>query len=290
MLSPITQLFEKSLGKEKADAVRSKMMPTIEKIYFKITDKARDTDGERKVIQEFLTSYLEAIASIDSQDVADVTQPTQTMQVEEITPDKQFEGDLEDDDLEEIGQPKETGKIERDLAELGEDEILDVKEEESTKVLPDTIFKKAYETMMLSGGDEKVMKREMKRMLQEFEHDLHLAFYLARKRFKETKITQLPKLRDGMRNVNTEVLEVKQREYLTYNKGKNKGKQKKILTRFVVSDIEGGEGVVYLFEDRGTWIQEGMKIQISKGYVKTFDFSKETALAIGNKGNVYIVV
>ena len=38
VLYPITQLFEKKLGKERADAVKKKMMPTIEKIYLKHTN------------------------------------------------------------------------------------------------------------------------------------------------------------------------------------------------------------------------------------------------------------
>jgi len=35
VLRPISRIFEKRLGKEKAEAVKKKMMPTIEKIYLK---------------------------------------------------------------------------------------------------------------------------------------------------------------------------------------------------------------------------------------------------------------
>ena len=276
VLSPITQLFEKRLGKEKAEAVQSRMMPTIEKIYSKITDKRpRSGEGERQVMQEFLTSYLEAIESIEQPG----SDGTAAYQVEEVEPSLE-------EDLEEVGRVKAVGKIDRESLELVEEETLEPGEAAVAHKLPDSIFKKAYETMMLSDGDERVMRKEMKRMLQEVERDVRLAFHLARKHFKETRITQLPKLRDGMRNINTEVLNVQQREHIEYPKGK----QKKLLTRLVVSDAEGGEGVVYLFDDRGAWIQEGMEIRMVRGHVKSFEFSSETALTIGKKGNVYIVV
>jgi len=37
VLRPITQIFERRLGKERAEMVKSKMMPSIEKIYQKAT-------------------------------------------------------------------------------------------------------------------------------------------------------------------------------------------------------------------------------------------------------------
>ena len=45
-----------------------------------------------------------------------------------------------------------------------------------------------------------------------------------------------------------------------------------------------------LFDNRGFGIKSNVKIKFVKGYVKTFDFSSETALTISSKGNVYIVL
>lgn len=279
VLAPIRQLFEKRLGKKKAEAVRSKMMPTIEKIYLKATGKTaqKEARGEREVIQEFLTSYLEAISSVETH-----TPGEAMLQVEEVDT-----GQAPMEELEEVSRPQEVEKIQEELGHLEAEESLEIQEEAKIEELPDSVFKKAYEIMMLSGGNEKVMRREMRRMVKGLERDVKLAFQLAKHKFKETKITHLTKLKNGMRNVNTEALEVKQVESLEYPKTK---KQKSVFTRLVVSDEEGSEAVVYLFDDRGAWIQQNMRVRIVKGHVKTFKFSGETALTIGTKGNVYIVV
>ncbi len=167
-----------------------------------------------------------------------------------------------------------------DYAEIKEEEIIE-------KNLPDSFFKKAYETMMLANGDEDVMKREMKRMLSEADKDIKLAFRLAKDRFKERKITDITNIKDGMRNINTDVLLVSEIEAMEYQKSK---KVKAILTRAIVADEMGNEGVLYLFDDRGDGLTPQMKIKIIKGHAKTFDFSGETALTVGKKGNVYIVL
>ena len=57
-----------------------------------------------------------------------------------------------------------------------------------------------------------------------------------------------------------------------------------------VSDEDGNEGLVYLFDDRGTPIRPGMRVKIEKGYARTFDFSGETALTVSKKGLLYIVL
>lgn len=277
VLSPITQLFEKSLGKERAEAVRHRMMPTIEKLYRKSTDApvhTRDNERERKVIQEFLTSYLEAISTIDSLGSGG------TLQVQEI-PHEGME-----EELEEVGHPREVEKIEREMVLLETEQGEEEQEETALRELPETLFKKAYETMMLSGGDDKVMRREMRRMMRDLERDVKLAFHLARKRFRETKIMHLTKLRDGMRNVNSEVLQVRQMEKIQYPKGK----QMYLLTRLVLLDDAENEAVLYLFDNRGGEIREGMRIKLVRGQVKTFVFSGETALTLGKKSQVYIVI
>ena len=123
-------------------------------------------------------------------------------------------------------------------------------------------------------------------MMRDAIRDIKMAYNLAKKKFKELKITQLTKIKDGLRNVNTDVLTVSNVENIEYPKGR----EKKVATRLIVKDEEENEGIFYLFDNRGLGIQPGVKIKIVKGYVKTFDFSNETALTISSKGNVYIVL
>ena len=130
------------------------------------------------------------------------------------------------------------------------------------------------------------MKDEMKRILLNTERDLKLAFGLAKRKFKETKITHLTKIKDGMRNVNTDLLHVKSVERLEYDQKR----AKKELTRVVLEDAEGSEGILYIFDERGSWLRYGMNIKIVKGYVKNFKFSGETGLTISKSGNIYIVL
>ncbi len=282
ILSPITQLFEKRLGKQKADQVKSKMMPTIEKVYMK--SKTRGSGGEngKQAIQEFLTSYLEAISDIES--IAPHDTPGEIGHVETVNSGEVLKAT---DELEVVSkQGADLTLVNRELVEIENQERKETKEDEALESLPETVFKRAYETMLASGGDERVMQRELKRMARELEYDVKLAYNLAKKRFRETKITHITKIKNGTRNVNTDLLTVKSIE----NKEYKKGREEKTYTRVLVEDEKENEGVAYLFDSRGSWLKPGMKIKIVKGYVKIFDFSKETAIAITKKGNVYIVL
>ncbi|MBN2477737.1 hypothetical protein JXB01_00420, partial [Candidatus Micrarchaeota archaeon] len=91
------------------------------------------------------------------------------------------------------------------------------------------------------------------------------------------------KLKDRMRNIRTDNLTVKTKEEFELKK------RKKIteVIRLVVDDPEGNEGVVYLFDGTGKKIAEGDTIIIEKGAVKSI--GGETALTLGNNGNVYVV-
>ncbi len=291
ILSPISRIFEKSLGKEKAEKVKQRMMPSIEKLYKNTSQRGKMKTEEhgRKAIQEFLTNYLEAISGVDENGdvivaegtaVAEVTEPA-TGPVPEIAPEPGVE-------LDEVGtKEKNVDRISAEIMEVEADDYAEIKEEEGLERLHDSFFKKAYETMMLSNGDEDLMRKEMKRMLSDSEKDIKLAFKLAKDRFKERKITNITKVTDGMRNINTDVLMVKEIETLKYQKSK---RVRAIATRAIINDEDGNEGVLYLFDDRGDVLKPGMKIKVVKGYAKTFDFSGETALTIGKKGNVYIVL
>lgn len=286
VLSPITSIFERRFGKEKAEKVKTKMMPAIEKIYQKSVNRKADNDSGRKAMQEFLTSYLEAVSDIATMDdPEDIEQPEIeiTEESQEFEIHEEFPGELEA-----VGNAdKKVDMISKEINEVEQEELAEQDEIKNFDKLPNTVFKKAYETMMLSDGDEDTMRKEMKRVTKNMENDIKLAYQLAKKKFKETNITHLTKLKDRMRNVNTDVLNVTDIEHLDYKKSK---KQTSVVTRIIVKDLEGNEGVLYLFDDRGKPIKEGMELKVVKGFVKTFDFSNETALTIGKKGNVYIVL
>lgn len=290
VLEPIAMLFEKRLGKEKGDRVREKMMPAIERIYQKsvMPESEKSDESGRKAMQEFLTSYLEAVSDVGQIGPA---APEPAAQGGENAGEKDGEFEVHEefsDELEEIGtKEKRFEVVGKEISEIEAAEEIEQKQESVLGKLPDTVFKKAYEAMMLSDGDDDIMKREMERAMKNAKHDVKLAYVLARKKFKETDITHLTKVRNGMRNVNTEDLVVKEVENKEYDRTK---KMKDVVTRMVVNDAEGDEGVVYLFDGRGSQVKPGMRIRVIKGYVKTFEFSGETALTISKKGNVYIVL
>lgn len=304
VLRPITRIFEKRLGKEKAEAVKSKMMPTIEKIYLNSvqhqSSKKKSDESGRKAMQEFLTSYLEVISDIDqiggaSQHAEAPEEPAHEPAEARPTVESAREPPEETKEvreplageLEEVGRETKLDNVSSEIVGVETQESVEIREEEEIAKLPDTFFKKAYETMMLSGGDDELMHREMKKMLQDAEREITLAFKLAKRKFKEIKITNITKIRDGMRNINTEPLVVKSVENLQYQKTK---RQAATLTRVLVNDETGNEGVIYLFDGRGTELKPQMHVKVVRGMAKSFDFSGETALVLGKKGNVYIVL
>jgi len=312
VLRPITQIFERRYGKEKAEMVRSKMMPSIEKIYQKAhsqqSGKKQSKESGRKVMQEFLTSYLEVISDLDrinGDPIGDIHPSDSPPPEEAPTPDapavpeaevprrphthapKAETEDALSAELEVVGRSARIDNLSLEIASVESQEMVELKEQQEIEHLPDTFFKKAYEVMMLSNGDEDIMKQEMERMIVDAQREIGLAFRMAKKRFKETKITNITNLQDGMRNVNSDNLTVKSVENMEYQKTKSK---RETLTRLLVNDEAGNEGVVYLFDSRGQTLAPGMRINVVKGIAKTFDFSGETALALGKKGNVYIVL
>ncbi|MEK6981292.1 MAG: HEAT repeat domain-containing protein [Candidatus Micrarchaeota archaeon] len=295
VLAPITKLFEKKLGKLRADAVKNKMMPTIEKVYMKTTaNMHQDSENGRKAIQEFLTGYMEAISDLDSFTATDTTTPAET--------GYQTDKDLQEQIEQHLGQPKQL-RLEEEIGSLTTEqknvslvanEIENIEKKDSEELqakqmyasAPQSVFQRAYETMLASGGDDKLMQREMKRLTKESEQDVKLAYNLARDKFKEIKITNLTKIKNGMRNINTELLNVLEVQNITYPKGK----EKKEAVRLKVVDEDENEAIVFMFDDRGKWIQKGMNIKITRGFAKTFDFSKETAITVSSKGNIDIIL
>lgn len=308
MLRPITQIFEKRLGKEKAEFAKTKLMPSIEKVYQKAHQqqgsKKKNEESGRKVMQEFLTNYLEVMSDLDRIGGPGIARSEITLQPTHSTPEQHKEAEPQQPpeassveehaasdeisgELGQVGKSAELDRASEEFASLELRELEELKEREEIEHLPDTFFKKAYEAMMLSNGDEDIMTQEMNRMVEDARREIGLAFRMAKKRFKEQKITNITKIRDGMRNINTDILLVKNVDNAEYKKTK---KTQAIYTRVIVNDEVGNEGVVYLFEDRGLALKAGMRIKLIKGQAKTFEFSGETALTIGKKGNVYIVL
>jgi hypothetical protein len=330
VLQPIDHLFEKYFGKTKAEAVKGKMMPTIEKIYNRslTTKPSEAAHTGRTAMQEFLTSYLDAISDIDiitdgssSMTVAEVAAPQENVGFVEPKTDSRAEPKpqlsheahhkydhkhqsveesqlrLEDDvkaeeaslhELDLVGSGTKHHDANKTIDEMKALELQEQPEpSDQVEKLPSTYLKRAYEVMMLSGGDDDMMKKEMRRMLKDTERDLRLAFTAAKKKYKETNLAHLTKLKEGMGIVNTDLLEVKSAENLSYTVKKGGDVQ---FCRIVATDEEGNEGVVYLLDRNGEWLKPGMKIKIIKGQVKSFSQTGETAISVGKKGNIYIVL
>jgi len=288
VLRPITQIFERRLGKERAEMVKTKMMPSIEKIYLKATSQHHGTrkqedESGRKVMQEFLTSYLEVMSDLDSIAGGSTSHSN-------VLPPPEPGGKPDEPqpvELEVVGKGTVMDKASSEMAALELQETEDLKEHEDIRQLPDTFVKKAYEVMMLSNGDDDIMHKEMDRMIADSQRDIGLAFRLAKNRFKENKLTNITKIKNGMRNINTDVLVVKSAENVEYQKTK---KAKDTGTRVIVNDETGNEGVLYIYDGRGVSLRAGMKVKVSGGYAKSFEAASETVIVVRNKGNVYIVL
>lgn len=275
LLHPIELIFEKRLGKN-SEVVKKKMMPSLERVYLKAINKSTPSvsDSERKeAVQEFLTTYLDAISDVNSiSDKIEITEPVDSLEALEHVSSK---ASLDGAHVETIIKEVDTVTSEPN-EEIGHEKFLEN--------VPDSMFKKAYEIMMYSGGDSKLMKKEMRRMIKNTERDIKLAFKLAHDKFKENKVTKLTEIKERMRNVITDDLVIVSKETIEFKKPRSS----KFALRFLVQDPQGNEGVLYLFEGRGENLSEGMKIKIHKGYVKVIN--DETALTIASKGSVYIVV
>lgn len=289
MLRPIEMLFEKKLGKEKAEEIKKRMMPTIEKMYMKAMNQGEgESEESTKAVQEMLSGYLDVVAGseelkegiaeeekeLEQQSLADELGLVSTKEVKPEAVFKEAEmGALED---EAIITEEPTAEERWMLEKPGGDGASER-----------TVFKLAFDTMMASKGDEKVMKCAMKKMLKNTEDQIKMAFDVAKKRYTEINITDITELKSGMRNISTGTLYVKNMEHKEYQRTKTK---KDTFTRIVVADQEGNEGVIYLFEQRGEPIRPGMRLKLEKGFAKTYDWSGETAMTVSKKGRIYIIL
>ena len=309
MLKPLHQLMEKKLGKEKAEAMKTKMMPTLEKIYLKAVGKNGHVNEEKgKAVQEMLTDYLDVISGAETHVISDEGEakgqkPTvpeneaeDAPEPEDAPPEAEVEtGPGSGMELERVGTKEpEMGRAARELEEAAAESEVEALEPQELREEKEegtggagTMFKLAFDTMMTSDGDEDVMKRAMENMVKNAEEEIKLAFRVAKEKYKQLNITHLTELKSGMKRVNTVPLLVKTIEHREWQRTK---KNKDTFTRLLVADDEGNEGVIYLFDNRGAIVKEGMKIKIENGFAKTFAFAGETALTISKKGNAYIIL
>jgi hypothetical protein len=301
MLRPIEKIFEKKLGKEKAEEIKRRMMPTIEKMYIKAM--SRDKVGAKsggegaKAVQEMLSEYLDMVAGGEDAPVAEGAEASAAEGGESAQKEAGQQSLADELGLvgakelkpEAVFKEAELGALEDEAAlegELSPEEKWMV-EKPGESAAGDTMFKLAFDTMMASKGDDKVMRTAMKKLIKNTEDQIKMAFDVAKKRYTEVNITNITELKSGMRNVNTGTLYVKSMEHRDYQRTKTK---KDTFTRLVVADQEGNEGVVYLFDERGAPIRPGMRLKVEKGFAKTFDWSGETAMTVSKKGRVYIIL
>ncbi len=279
-MEQIEQLVDQKLAKT-APLVKKRMLPKIKRLLSRAA-KARAED----TLQAMLPQYLEVVSKIKKINTEEPGEEEEKGESENLAPQDRGESDAElaKPQLEEIGSAIKEEQIAKEV-----EEILEWEEEPEVPLTLEgkDIYSRLANVMIISGGDEKALNEEVKRIRKRFEEELKAAIRLAKKRFKKHNITKLSMLRDGMRNVNTTVLIVKEVKRGTYQKSKRKVEK---YVRILVEDEGGVEGVIYLFGERGEQIKPGMKVKVEKGVAKTFAFSGETAITIPKKGNIYIVV
>ncbi|RME79385.1 MAG: HEAT repeat domain-containing protein [Methanobacteriota archaeon] len=257
VLEPIYKIFkEKFKNEKKAKRAMDSFVSTL------IKDKKPTT-------QEVLTAYMESIESINPNGDLDIRHMK-----EELT-------DIVGNDIKEELIGKEAEDVEKDeLFTIEEKKVVEMGSEGSP-----SIFKMLYDQFMALEGDDKLMKKQLKLFESFFKKQAELAYKIAKKKFKEIKLTDISNIKDGMRGITTDLLEVVDVRHLAYQKTK---KKQEVYTRVVLKDEEGKEGVLYLFDGRGKLITKGMMLKLEKAKAKTFKFSQETALTVDKRGRVIV--
>ena len=248
ILEPIEKAFVKALGKEKAKKLMPKLMPKLFKAY----------SSHEKKFQTAITQYLETIG--------------------EETEEPSIE-------IEEVGTGEKVD-IAKEAMLVEVDDLFTIEEKKLIEETNPSFFRMLYDVMLLSGGDERALNAQAKKLKKFLESQINLALKLAKKKFKEVKLTDISKIKNGMKNITTGPLFVVDVSHREYPKTKTK---KAVYTRVVVRDEEGKEGVIYLFDNRGKFIKPGMRIKVERGKAKTFKFSGETAITVDKRGKVIAI-
>ncbi|MEM4295793.1 MAG: hypothetical protein QXI89_00845 [Candidatus Anstonellales archaeon] len=299
---PLNELFEgvsfsggqesKKKDEEKAEkqASEPRIIEPIKNIFLqKYKDEKKATKALEQFIsnikrekeptaQNVLTAYIETRAFESKEDTNNV--------IKELIEEKAGEKNKEGIDIEVIGHDVKTENIQKEAQEVEDDYLF--KEEkkmiEDLSAYPPTPFKIAYDELMALNGDEKLMKKQADMLVNVFKKQVELAYKIVKKRFKQIKLTDISEIKDGMKGITTDLLEVIEVKHLSYKDGK----KEKLFTRVMLRDANGKEGILYLFDGRGQFLKPGMKISLEKAKAKTFKFSNETALTLDKRGRAYI--
>ena len=316
VLEPIFRIFMRKLGdKKKAEKAMDNFMQKLKKI--KVNTKTASQTETLKAYKESFVDYIEhinpinnkvnnkevntsAISNTDTtQSKRIVTKASQNIIQNAIgktqTVSSGFEvlEDKQDKELQLIGSSMmdvDSDQLSKESAEIDNEDFFTIEEKKAIDVaglIPKTVFKMAYDNFIALEGDEKLMKKQAELLQKYVKKEVDLAYSIAKKKFKEIKLTDISNIKNGMRNINTDLLEVIKVQNIRYFEGK-RVKKEMLATRVLLKDLQGKEGVLYLFEDRGKYLQPGMKITLEKAKAKLFKFSDETALTVDKRGKVKI--
>lgn len=284
MLDPLQKEFEKSMGKEKAEELKPKLF----ELAFMHKDKS--------TFQNLLTHVMNLYTVQKAEKPETKEEKIAAQQEERALEEKAVQQEkLEQEKKESMGLEQAAftsapsnviEKIGDEAEELSRDSLFSEEEKKVIEEGDPSIIKMAYDSMMIS-DDEKLIEHQRDTMKKWLDHQVDVAFKLARRNFKEVKITDISNIKDGWKNISTDLLQVKKVEHREYMK--SKVAEKRIYTRITAVDPEGKEGIIYLFEGRGALIHEGMSIRLEKAKSKTFKFSGETVLTVDKRGKVYAV-
>lgn len=259
MLEPIERILEKSLGKDRASKLKNKIMPQI----IKSSEKEKQKQG-KGIMQEVLLAYLEEIG------VQSLEKPK--------SKDK--------DEIQQISSTNENAVImEKEIEEARSDKYFTVEHKSDEEELDNSmkpVFQLALNTF-LESENEAIMKKQMENIKKFFNKQIEIAFKIAKDRLKKRKIVHITNIKDGMRRIYTDLLTIKSINKVSFQKSKRK---REVITRVVVVDSEGDEGVIYLLDNRGEGLKEGMKVRVEEGRAKYFAFSGETAIVIAKSGKL----
>ena len=280
LIYPIHKAFEKSIGKERADQLKPKLV--------ELASKHSDKSTVQNLFTQLLGFYTGEVKAEPKKE-AKAHAPAATVPAAvQAAPGK----DAPMGGVEEVGFGAKEGDDGDAIAKEAElVNIDDLFSDEEKKVIEDgdpSIIKQAYDSMLVSDGDEKLIEHQAETMKKYLSHQVDIAFKLARRKFKEVRLTDITNIRNGMRNITTDILLVKKAEQRQYSRTRSSPRE--FYTRVTAVDPDGKECVIYLFDGRGRFVAEGMNIYLEKAKSKTFKFSGETVLTVDNKrGKVHAV-
>jgi hypothetical protein len=246
---PIDEMVEKTV---KNPEIKKKVLPKIKQIFSDVED-----EQEKVATQQGLQQYLNVISKMEAEEERDIVE---TIGV--------------------IGKEIDEKAIEKEVEEVVEEEG----EEQHIKN-NDTLLGKLINVLMLTDGDVSLLEKEVKRIKKAFETELTNAERIAKRYYKNLKITKLSEIKDGMRNINTHELTIKNVTVSFYEKKK----KKEVFTRLEVRDENGEEAVIYVFGKKSDLLKPGVKVKVERGVAKTLASSGETAIIIKGRGKLYIV-